>query len=147
VIYAAMVGLGFAMVENVGYYINAIATPERGGIALLGYTFVLRGVLSPLLHPIFTSMTGLGVAYAASRPRGAQGARWAVGGVSRLARRERRLLTLMRIARGSFARRVPLDPNTPAPWVTIASALTPETQAQPQKAAMERTVAPPPPAP
>jgi RsiW-degrading membrane proteinase PrsW (M82 family) len=78
VIYAAMVGLGFAMVENVGYYISAIDTPERGGIALLGYTFVLRGVLSPLLHPIFTSMTGLGVAYAASRPRGARSARWAV---------------------------------------------------------------------
>jgi len=71
VIYAAMVGLGFAMVENVGYYINAIVTPERGGIALLGYTFVLRGVLSPLLHPIFTSMTGLGVAYAANRRYGA----------------------------------------------------------------------------
>ena len=67
VIYAAMVGLGFAMVENVGYYINALITPDRGGIALLGATFVLRGVLSPLLHPIFTSMTGLGVAYAASR--------------------------------------------------------------------------------
>ena len=78
VIYACMVGLGFAMVENVGYYINAIVTPERGGIALLGYTFVLRGVLSPLLHPIFTSMTGLGVAYAASRPRGARSAKWAV---------------------------------------------------------------------
>jgi len=73
VIYAAMVGLGFAMIENVGYYINAIVTPSRGGISLLGYTFVLRGVASPLLHPIFTSMTGLGVAYAASRRRGAGG--------------------------------------------------------------------------
>jgi RsiW-degrading membrane proteinase PrsW (M82 family) len=70
VIYAAMVGLGFAMVENVGYYINALVTPQQGGIALLGYTFVLRGLLSPLLHPIFTSMTGLGVAYAASRRSG-----------------------------------------------------------------------------
>ena len=67
IIYAAMVGLGFAMVENVGYYINALITPNQGGAALLGSTFVLRGVLSPLLHPIFTSMTGLGVAYAASR--------------------------------------------------------------------------------
>src|SRR5215471_4582442 len=74
IIYAAMVGLGFAMMENVGYYINALVTPERGGIALLGYTFVLRGVLAPLLHPIFTSMTGLGVAYAASKPRGGYGA-------------------------------------------------------------------------
>src|ERR1700751_366463 len=71
VIYADMVGLGFAMIENVGYYINALVTPERGGIALLGYTFVLRGLLSPLLPPIFTSMTGLGVAYAASRRGGA----------------------------------------------------------------------------
>ena len=78
VIYAAMVGLGFAMIENVGYYIAALDTPVRGGIALLGYTFVLRGVLSPLLHPLFTSMTGLGVAYAASQPRGSHRARWAV---------------------------------------------------------------------
>jgi hypothetical protein len=62
------------MMENVGYYINALVTPERGGIALLGYTFVARGVLAPLLHPIFTSMTGLGVAYAASRRH----ATWAV---------------------------------------------------------------------
>jgi protease PrsW len=75
VLYAGMVGLGFAMVENVGYYINALITPQSGGFALLGYTFVLRGVLSPLLHPIFTSMTGLGVAYAASRRRGGY---WAV---------------------------------------------------------------------
>src|ERR1700761_8477880 len=75
VIYAAMVGLGFAMIENVGYYVNAVVTPQHGGIALLGYTFVLRGLVSPLLHPIFTSMTGLGVAYSASR-RG--GAPWAV---------------------------------------------------------------------
>jgi protease PrsW len=73
IIYAAMVGLGFAMMENIGYYINALDTPEHGGIALLGYTFVLRGVVSPLVHPIFTSMTGLGVAYAATR----RGAGWA----------------------------------------------------------------------
>jgi RsiW-degrading membrane proteinase PrsW (M82 family) len=80
VIYAAMVGLGFAMIENVGYYINAFVSPSHSGpyhsgIVLLGYTFVLRGLLSPLLHPVFTSMTGLGVAYSAGR-RG--GAPWAV---------------------------------------------------------------------
>jgi protease PrsW len=67
--YATLVGLGFAMMENVGYYINALVQPEFGGIRLLGYTFVARGVLSPLLHPIFTSMTGIGAAYAASRNR------------------------------------------------------------------------------
>src|SRR5215469_5655354 len=75
IIYAAMVGLGFAMIENVGYYINALVTPQRGGIELLGYTFVLRGLFSPLLHPLFTSMTGIGVAYAASHRRGGG---WAV---------------------------------------------------------------------
>jgi RsiW-degrading membrane proteinase PrsW (M82 family) len=71
IVYAAMVGLGFAMTENIGYYINAQVNPIHGGTQLLGYTFVLRGVLSPFLHPIFTSMTGIGAAYAAShRHRG-----------------------------------------------------------------------------
>lgn len=74
IVYAGMAGIGFAMMENVGYYINALASPEHGGVALLGYTFVLRGVLSPLLHPLFTSMTGLGVAYAARH----RGGGWAV---------------------------------------------------------------------
>jgi protease PrsW len=271
VIYAAMVGLGFAMVENVGYYISAIDTPERGGIALLGYTFVLRGVLSPLLHPIFTSMTGLGVAYAASRPRGSRSARWAVflgwlaavvlhitwnglsllgaaglvggylimscvfgglilvlvwdrrrmvglilrylpcyaatglltpdevgmlaslraradartwartaGGLPAVAAmgdyqfaatglafaraksargvlptgafadRERKLLALMRVARHGFARRVPPDPDAPAPWATAGAARPADSAKDPNstpKADMERTVAPPSPAP
>ncbi len=71
IVYAAMVGLGFAMTENIGYYINALVNPVHGGAALLGYTFVLRGILSPFLHPTFTSMTGIGAAYAAShRNRG-----------------------------------------------------------------------------
>ena len=66
IVYAAMVGIGFAMTENIGYYINAEINPVHGGAQLLGYTFVLRGVLSPFLHPTFTSMTGIGAAYAAS---------------------------------------------------------------------------------
>jgi RsiW-degrading membrane proteinase PrsW (M82 family) len=69
IIYAAMIGLGFAMMENVSYYIGALVKPEIGGVKLLGITFVLRGLLSPFAHPIFTSMTGLGVAYAASHRR------------------------------------------------------------------------------
>jgi RsiW-degrading membrane proteinase PrsW (M82 family) len=75
IIYAAMVGLGFAMMENIGYYISALVRPAIGGVSLLGATFVLRGILSPLAHPIFTSMTGIGVAYAATHRRGG----WAVG--------------------------------------------------------------------
>ena len=74
IIYAAMVGLGFAMMENVGYYISALVRPSVGGVSLLGVTFVFRGILAPLAHPMFTSMTGIGVAYAAMHRHGG----WAV---------------------------------------------------------------------
>jgi protease PrsW len=75
IIYAAMVGLGFAMMENIGYYISALVRPAVGGVSLLGATFVFRGILSPFAHPAFTSMTGIGVAYAATHRRSG----WAVG--------------------------------------------------------------------
>ena len=75
IIYAAMVGLGFAMMENVGYYIDALVRPQVGGAELLGVTFVFRGLLSPFAHPVFTSMTGIGAAYAATHRRGG----WAIG--------------------------------------------------------------------
>ena len=80
IIYAAMVGLGFAMMENISYYIDALLKPERGGTSCSAITFVLRGVLSPFAHPIFTSMTGIGVAYARRRTGGR------VGGTARPAR-------------------------------------------------------------
>src|SRR5262249_53088455 len=70
IIYAAMVGLGFAMIENVGYYVWALARPGVGGVPLLGVTFVFRGVLAPLAPPMFTAMTGIGAAYAATHRRG-----------------------------------------------------------------------------
>lgn len=74
IMYAAMVGLGFAMMENIGYYIDALVRPAVGGAQLLGYTFVFRGLLSPFAHPAFTAMTGIGVAYAATHRRSG----WAV---------------------------------------------------------------------
>ncbi|POM22318.1 hypothetical protein BTM25_57300 [Actinomadura rubteroloni] len=67
VIYAGMVGLGFAMMENVTYYMRAY---EDGGAQALQAVFVLRGLVVPFSHPLFTSMTGLGVAYAATHRRG-----------------------------------------------------------------------------
>ncbi|WP_418275678.1 PrsW family intramembrane metalloprotease [Isoptericola jiangsuensis] len=63
IIYGSMVALGFATVENISYY--AFAPPGA-----LAATFVLRGVVSPLLHPLCTSLIGIGVATAALRPRG-----------------------------------------------------------------------------
>jgi protease PrsW len=70
IMYAAMAGLGFAMTENIGYYISALVRPAIGGAQLLGATFVFRGLLSPFAHPAFTAMTGIGVAYAATHRRG-----------------------------------------------------------------------------
>ncbi|MEW6732436.1 MAG: PrsW family glutamic-type intramembrane protease [Acidobacteriota bacterium] len=57
IVYAGVVALGFATVENVLYYGRAFLS--GGGVALLFIGF-LRGVLSPFAHTLFTSMTGIG---------------------------------------------------------------------------------------
>ncbi|MFI9596837.1 PrsW family intramembrane metalloprotease [Nonomuraea sp. NPDC052265] len=64
IIYASMVGLGFAMSENVSYYLSAL---NGNGVSSLAVTVVLRGILSPFAHPLFSSMIGVAVAYAAQR--------------------------------------------------------------------------------
>ena len=58
VVYAAVIGLGFAWVENVTYY--AQAALEGGGEGLAGIA-ILRGLLAPFSHPLFTSLTGVGI--------------------------------------------------------------------------------------
>jgi RsiW-degrading membrane proteinase PrsW (M82 family) len=64
IIYASMVGLGFAMSENVSYYLAALT---EFGVQGLAVTVVLRGILSPFAHPLFTAMIGVAVAWAAHR--------------------------------------------------------------------------------
>lgn len=60
-VYATMVALGFAMTENVLYFGRA----AMGVLEVpLGSVFWVRGVLSPLSHPIFTSLTGIGLGLA-----------------------------------------------------------------------------------
>ena len=56
VIYATFAALGFAAVENIIYYSQAA---REGSNALIG-TVVVRGILGPWGHPLYTSMTGLG---------------------------------------------------------------------------------------
>jgi protease PrsW len=74
VVYGSMIGLGFALVSNVFAYVAA----ERSGLTALVSAFWQRGLLGPLWDPLFTSMTGIGVAYAAANP-GRRG-RWAIAG-------------------------------------------------------------------
>ncbi len=61
IIYATFVALGFAATENVIYYARAgIQEAMHHQHNVLAGTFVLRGVLSPWGHPLYTSMTGIG---------------------------------------------------------------------------------------
>src|SRR5437016_11204049 len=59
IVYAGMVGLGFAMTENILYYGRAV----QGGAGALTFTFILRGMAAPFSHPLFTSMTGIGLGW------------------------------------------------------------------------------------
>jgi protease PrsW len=72
-VYAGMVGIGFAFVENILYLAAAYNGTEGngpGGTSALTATFVVRCLLSPFAHPFFTSFTGVGVGIAvASRNR------------------------------------------------------------------------------
>ena len=61
IVYASMVGLGFAMTENIQYYGSAAL---EGGVREGLQLFVLRGMLAPFSHPLFTSMTGIGLGLA-----------------------------------------------------------------------------------
>lgn len=68
IVYAALVGIGFAFVEDVLYYTSSLTT--GGGYALTA-TFLLRGIMSPFAHPLFTAATGIGIGIAVttrSRP-------------------------------------------------------------------------------
>lgn len=60
IVYASMAGLGFAMTENILYYGNAAAA--SGGV--LTATVIVRGFFAPFSHPLFTSLTGIGLGLA-----------------------------------------------------------------------------------
>jgi protease PrsW len=66
IVYAGLVGAGFAFTENILYIGRAFsesAMVGHGG-GVLG-VLLLRGVLSPFAHPLFTVMTGIGAGIAA----------------------------------------------------------------------------------
>src|SRR5215213_1167907 len=62
-VYGALVGVGFAFVEDVFYYLSSI---ESGALSL---TFFLRGVMGPFAHPLFTSALGIGIGVAVTTRR------------------------------------------------------------------------------
>ena len=64
IIYAGMVALGFAMTENIKYYGDAVMEGAAMRMDHLTPTLILRGAISPFAHPLFTSMTGIGLGWA-----------------------------------------------------------------------------------
>ncbi|ROR91699.1 PrsW family intramembrane metalloprotease [Nocardioides aurantiacus] len=65
-VYAGMVGIGFAFTENILYLTSAYAGEDGvpGGFSGAVGLFVVRGIFSPFAHPFFTSFIGIGVGLA-----------------------------------------------------------------------------------
>ncbi len=71
IVYSGVTAIGFAFTENINYF--GLAFREGGFGDLTGgvvAVFVLRGILTPFAHPLFSAMVGIGVGIAAgSRKR------------------------------------------------------------------------------
>jgi RsiW-degrading membrane proteinase PrsW (M82 family) len=57
IIYGALVGVGFAWIEDIFYLFGAAS---EGGLEAMGFVFVLRVFVFGLNHAFFTALTGLG---------------------------------------------------------------------------------------
>ncbi|GEB94595.1 PrsW family intramembrane metalloprotease [Microbacterium lacticum] len=59
---APLVGAGFTFTENILYFATSLI---EGGLSETAFTFVLRGILSPFAHVMFTAVTGHAIGRAA----------------------------------------------------------------------------------
>jgi RsiW-degrading membrane proteinase PrsW (M82 family) len=74
IIYGSMVGFGFAATENVFYFLSSESVAE------LIVVIFLRAMLFGSLHAMFTSFSGLGLAFAKYARSGWMSVLWAAGG-------------------------------------------------------------------
>jgi RsiW-degrading membrane proteinase PrsW (M82 family) len=63
-IYGAIVGLGFAMTENIGYFIFAY---EEEGVSGLGELFIVRAVINGFGHAMYTGIIGAAIGWSRNR--------------------------------------------------------------------------------
>ncbi|WP_313407000.1 PrsW family intramembrane metalloprotease [Aeromicrobium sp.] len=78
-IVSGLVGIGFAAMENVGYYAVSYLgldsdMPSLAGPQMATATFVIRGLFSPFAHPLFTAAIGIAMGLAVGRSSALQ--RW-----------------------------------------------------------------------
>jgi RsiW-degrading membrane proteinase PrsW (M82 family) len=79
IVYAGMVGIGFAFTENILYFMAAylgsfdLGLPDGStapnGSVLVTALFFLRALMSPFAHPLFTAATGVGLGIAVTTRR------------------------------------------------------------------------------
>jgi protease PrsW len=79
IVYAGLVAAGFAFTENILYFGRAFTEEAQMGGSVLS-VLILRGVLSPFAHPLFTSMTGIGAGIAANSRNAAARPFYVLGG-------------------------------------------------------------------
>lgn len=80
-VYCGLSAVGFAMVENILYLGRGFAEGSSGmgvagGALVATMTFIVRILFSGFAHPLFTSMTGIGLGLSRRRKRGAR--RWII---------------------------------------------------------------------
>jgi protease PrsW len=83
IVYAGMVGIGFAFTENILYLAAAYDGTDGagpGGTEALTATFVVRCLIGPFAHPLFTTFTGIGVGLAVNSRRTSARVLWPLGG-------------------------------------------------------------------
>ena len=83
IVYAGMVGIGFAFTENILYLAAAYNGTDGvgpGGTEAVTSTFVVRCLFSPFAHPLFTAFTGVGVGLAVSSRSGLGRTLWPFAG-------------------------------------------------------------------
>lgn len=78
VVYGALVGFGFAMTENLLYFIGAYMD---GGIASLSVIIFLRSILFGLNHALYTSLIGIGLGIARNKRSFSARLLWATVGL------------------------------------------------------------------
>ncbi|WP_213456221.1 PrsW family intramembrane metalloprotease [Rhizomonospora bruguierae] len=84
VVYGALVGLGFQVVENIVYAVNAVALAGNGDrVGPVVATFFLRGFLAGLWsHALFGALAGAGIGYAVISARRRRSTRIAVAALA-----------------------------------------------------------------
>jgi RsiW-degrading membrane proteinase PrsW (M82 family) len=81
IVYAALTAAGFAFIENIFYFGRAFAQGGMGNVnGGVVAVFLLRGVLAPFSHPLFSSMVGIAIGMATRARRKRIRLLWPVAG-------------------------------------------------------------------